>query len=434
MTEITLEFLQDLIKDDYPDVTLQSFEGAPGSKRGDNYTSMLYRISLKGVRKHTEPDGSSEKNESWNSSIIYKRLPESILMKEAFKSDELFCNEVGFYNKIWPALSCFQLSWRKLKNPFKSIPKCYLAKSDLVILKDLKQHEFVMPDRRQGLSIEQCYFVLKHLSQFHALSLAMKYHNPEVFYELLNDKDGISEVFFVSENEEYYKNYYHEAGQNAIAMVEEELKNSEDKELYLNKLRQFCSEDTFFQRMVELVTPREPIAVICHGDCWTNNFLFRYVDGDIAEMYLVDFQLVRYASPALDLAYLMYLCLDHQQRSEHLPSLLEYYVDELHRRLVEMSDDDSIFNTSLNRDALYEMLEDEFKRSSHFGLGMALDMYPIMTCDSDEAPNLYQAKESEVVASNDCVSFQPVPVWTSNEACRRKMTELIKEIVDGGLL
>lgn len=52
---------------------------------------------------------------------------------------------------------------------------------------------YVMPDRHQGLSVEQCYFVLKHLSQFHALSLAMKCHDPEAFYELLNIKDGISE-------------------------------------------------------------------------------------------------------------------------------------------------------------------------------------------------------------------------------------------------
>lgn len=153
---------------------------------------MVYRITLKGVRRVIEPDGSNENVVPWEGSIIYKCLPESILRREAFKSDELFCNEVAFYNKIWPALSEFQQKW-ELKSPFKSIPKCYLAQNDLVILKDLKQLGFVMPDRRQGLSIEQCYFVLRHLSQFHALSLAMKSENPERFHELLNIRDGISE-------------------------------------------------------------------------------------------------------------------------------------------------------------------------------------------------------------------------------------------------
>ncbi|XP_068619904.1 uncharacterized protein [Battus philenor] len=425
MSAITLEFLQDLLKEDHPDVVIQEFEGAPGTKRGDNYTSMVYRISLKGIKK--KDDDSSE---SWEGSIIYKCLPESILRREAFKSDELFCNEVAFYNKIWPTLLKFQSQWDKVTHPFKSIPKCYLAQNDLVILKDLKQLGFVMPDRRQGLTIEQCYFVLKHLSHFHALSMAMKYYNPEGFYELLNIQDGISEVFFVPENVDYYKSYYTEAIQNAIAMVEEELRDSEDKELYLERFRRFCSEDTFFQTMMEMVVPKEPLAVICHGDCWTNNLLFRFVDGDIAEMYIVDFQLARYASPALDLVYLMYLCLDREQRADHLPSLLEYYADELHTRLVEMSEEDSAFHTTLNRDTLFDMLQEEFKRSSKFGLGVALDMYPIMTCDSDEAPNLYQSKESEISASPDCIK----PVWTSNAACRKKMTDLVQDLVDGGLL
>lgn len=88
----------------------------------------------------------------------------------------------------------------------------------------------------------------------------------------------------MGENQDYYKTYYREATRNAIAMVEEELQDSEDKDKYLEKFKSFCHEDTFFQTMVDLVTPQEPLAVICHGDCWTNNLLFRNADGDIAEV------------------------------------------------------------------------------------------------------------------------------------------------------
>lgn len=100
---------------------------------------MVYRVTLKGTRKITEADGSYDSETPWEGSIIYKCLPESTLRREAFKSDELFCNEVGFYTKIWPALKNFQMKWLdQVKEPFKSIPKCYLAQNDLVILKDLK--------------------------------------------------------------------------------------------------------------------------------------------------------------------------------------------------------------------------------------------------------------------------------------------------------
>ncbi|KAI5645890.1 ecdysteroid kinase domain-containing protein [Phthorimaea operculella] len=147
-------------------------------------------------------------------------------------------------------------------------------------------------------------------------------------------------------------------------------------------------------------------------------------------MYMVDFQAVRYGSPALDLSYILYLCLEREQRSEHLDSLLEYYVDELHKRLLEMSDEASIFHTSLNRNALYELLQEEFKRAGRFALGIALDMYPIMMCDSSEAPNLYQEKESGSAPSHDDAK----PVFTVNAQCRRKMTDLVMELVDAGVV
>lgn len=155
---------------------------------------MVYRITLKGV-KHEKSDDSTAKDVPWEGSVIYKCLPESIARREAFKSDELFCNEVAFYNKIWPALSKFQSQW-PIGNPFKSIPTCYLARNDCVVLKDLKQYGFVMPDRKKGLSVEQTHILLEKLAHFHALSLAMKWDDPKAFYELVNAKDGISEGMF----------------------------------------------------------------------------------------------------------------------------------------------------------------------------------------------------------------------------------------------
>lgn len=79
-------------------------------------------------------------------------------------------------------------------------------------------------------------------------------------------------------------------------MVEGELHDSPDKEKYLTPFKQFCSEDTFFQSMVDMVAPREPLAVICHGDCWTNNMLFRFLDGELAEVinFLFKFSLFLY--------------------------------------------------------------------------------------------------------------------------------------------
>jgi len=56
---------------------------------------------------------------------------------------------------------------------------------------------------------------------------------------------------------------------------------------YVDKFRDFVDNNEFFGRMVSLVEPREPFAVLCHGDYWTNNILFRYSEeGDILEVRL----------------------------------------------------------------------------------------------------------------------------------------------------
>lgn len=101
---------------------------------------------------------------------------------------------------------------------------------------------------------------------------------------------------------------------------------------YVKRLRAFIETDTFFAKMVKLVDTDTELSVICHGDCWTNNFLYRYDDlGTILETCLVDFQLIRYGSPALDISNLIFCCTEKTQRSEHMQDWLKLY----HRELVQ---------------------------------------------------------------------------------------------------
>lgn len=71
-----------------------------GTKRGDNYTSMLYRIKLYG------DNGDNE----WTESLIYKCLPDNKQARNTYKSEMLFNNEVTFYMKSFTALMEYQVS------------------------------------------------------------------------------------------------------------------------------------------------------------------------------------------------------------------------------------------------------------------------------------------------------------------------------------
>jgi len=103
---LSLEAFQDIFKHVEPEVQIDAFEvstsvGAlnlrltfscdiirpillfqltQGSDRGDNYTAALYRIKLTGKRRDLK----------WEQNVICKVMPESLVAREAYKSDKLF--------------------------------------------------------------------------------------------------------------------------------------------------------------------------------------------------------------------------------------------------------------------------------------------------------------------------------------------------------
>lgn len=158
-----METIRELIAEEDPDVEVLELDESPGSGRGDNYTSMLYRLGVKGRRRSS--------NEIWEKSIIYKVLPESKERRDAYKSELLFTNEVVFYTKVWPALMELQSAGRRV---FDGVAKVYIAKPDLIAMEDLKAKGFKMADRTKGLQVDKLKAVLKALAGFHALSLTLR--------------------------------------------------------------------------------------------------------------------------------------------------------------------------------------------------------------------------------------------------------------------
>ncbi|XP_032675326.1 uncharacterized protein LOC116846066 isoform X2 [Odontomachus brunneus] len=324
---LTLDDVCELITKDEPDVEITSLDEEPGSGRGDNYTSMLYRVRAKG-RKQSKGDEGWTKYEC---AIIYKILPASKERREAFKSELLFRNEVAFYKHVWPALNRLQSVGKRV---FGGVPKIYAARADLIAMEDLRERGFEMADRRKGLEVENLRLVLKALAGFHALSLTLKESRPEEFAKLMNPEhdQGIQEVLFRRDNEDWYRQYYRVAANNAIRMVSDALPSHIEfrREEIMTKLQAFLNEDVFFRTMSELVSTQGPLSVFCHGDCWTNNILFRdEPSSDVEAVYLVDFQLTRVGSLALDLANLLYCCTSGVVRRAYMTQLLQHYHSHL---------------------------------------------------------------------------------------------------------
>lgn len=140
----------------------------------------------------------------------------------------------------------------------------------------------------------------------------------------------------------------------------------------------------------------------------------------------VDFQLMRYGSLALDLANVFYCCTNTQFRKEHMKSLTEFYGKELLKNMRLLG---SLPDYAQDADKFIEKIQRDFKiYGGKFGLGLALDMLPISTCLSCEAPDMYQNQEK---MSLDSAPVLNVPI---NDNCQKLMTDLVVELADNNLL
>lgn len=72
-------------------------------------------------------------------------------------------------------------------------------------------------------------------------------------------------------------------------------------------------------------------------------------------------------------------------------------------------------------------IENDFKFYGKFGLGLALDIVPISTCLSEEAPDLYNTKSEEITEAPD---LDVIP----NDLCEEKMIDIVVDMVDFGWL
>jgi thiamine kinase-like enzyme len=92
-------------------------------------------------------------------------------------------------------------------------------------------------------------------------------------------------------------------------------------ERYSRKLRAMA--DVILERIVQ-ITRRDDNAfnVLTHSDLWVNNILFRY--SEIPEdLRFVDFQLLYFSSPVIDLQYFFSTSLCEEVREYHLDRLME---------------------------------------------------------------------------------------------------------------
>lgn len=237
-------------------------------EKGNGFMSDITRVQIIGNKINSTNNTSSVKDQL---SLVLKASFSNSLDRELFKSDTAFEREIFFYNEIAPAFLQFQREHGLTENDiFKAYPKCYKAIFDLqnelflIILEDLKAKEFCLWPKRKVSKIENTKIVVRELAKLHAISFAMRDQCPKQFEKF----EKIPDLFGVYFESGAFYNVHKEMFRRLINIFE----NPRHKQIY-----ELLSENMrkFYDLSNDDSVPNNK-RIICHGDCWNNNILYKF--------------------------------------------------------------------------------------------------------------------------------------------------------------
>lgn len=191
-----------------------------------------------------------------------------------------FRKEVALYTTVFPEVL------NGLDKRY--IPECFLGlEDDVIVLEDMAHNGYVMPNKFKPFDLQHCKILMNTLARFHAKSLVFE----ELYKKSLHDefshcmqetlwplKDGRAKAMFDA------------AVKGIVSLIDLMTDLDVDqRKRFTTKVIELCVDHAN-----KLLPSMRHKNVLCHGDLWANNILFKYdEDQKPVECCLIDFQLAR---------------------------------------------------------------------------------------------------------------------------------------------
>lgn len=376
----------------------------PGSLRGDNYLGVIAKVEVKS-----------------ENSVLYWIL-KSAMQQETFRSfirvDKAYEREVYIYKNILEYFDQFQEE-KKVAKPFKAYAK-FLTSSlvepyECLIMEDMKHLGYKLQDRMEPLDYNHVLLVMREYGRFHALSFALRDQKPDLF-KIISEN---TKEFFFSDDA-----FINEDMLNAMSTQSKRVLDALDPVIHKTAYEKF---ESFQKRMVpearNAVQSKRSgkYSVVCHGDCWINNFLFRYSDQNNpnypTDLCILDWQLSRLGSPALDLSYFIFSSTDKHFRDKYYDEIIREYYNTLSSFLIELgSNPEELFP--------YHVLKEHLQTFSVFGLFMAVQIIYLILSDNEEIPDLHNFSSENDALQKMSYTLRNIDKY--NSRIRGVVTDFVK--------
>ncbi|XP_026746024.1 uncharacterized protein LOC113507333 [Trichoplusia ni] len=383
------------------DDSVQSIAISRAAPAGEGLISAVYRIQVNG-KIHT-------------ATFIIKGIVRDPLLRKSITCDTYSKREVYFFSTILPILRKTQMISGAKENIQDIIPLCYGQYSDgsddYILLADLAEAGFVSISELPTIS--EMNLTLKALAHFHAVSFALRIKNPDIFEEIAME---LNELYYNEEKRNWYAKYF----QNAIEINKSVLSEFESPEsIYCQKYFSLVDGDAYGELM-RVVSCRGEHPVFNHGDAWCCNFLCTK-----ERAVVIDFQIMRCASPVTDLAYFIIMCSNVCQTKEEFLDAVILYYSSLKYYLGDMGIDASEAFS-------FDMLMEELKKYGKFGILAAITSLPLVASKRCDTLESFETLYSDLDSIPLEVLWELTPI--KNEEHKKRIVNAIRISVDVGLI
>lgn len=141
-----------------------------------------------------------------------------------------------------------------------------------------------------------------------------------------------------------------------------------------------------YHLMYACVRNTSTLNVICHGDLWINNLMFRYNNRNECDgVKFIDLQTLRYTSPVIDILHFLYTSTERAVRELYMDRMIDVYVESLYATMQRFDVHDEYVQ---NIDELNAMIRSELRDKALYGLGICMWLLPAVTFSPDNIIDL----------------------------------------------
>ncbi|RZC40739.1 EcKinase, DUF1679, and/or APH domain containing protein, partial [Asbolus verrucosus] len=341
------------------------------ASKEDGYLGNIIFVTVTGKTK-------ADTEKSLN--FVIKSSKESLDLRNQAPIKEAFEKEIFIYDEVKTAFDDFQHD-KGVEKLLEIMPHCYATRitdtGELLILENLRPQGYSLWDRKVPMTFAQVKMILKMYGKWHAICMAFRKQRPEIFRKFVENNVNVFSCF-VSKTKmvDYFAELFASV-RDAVISIDE---------IDVLKRLQFSKDDVKYI-LTDMYFDDPDHHVILHGDCWNNNFLFKFQDNstDIMDVRIIDWQCSGLGSPAIDLSDFIYGCCDIENHKD-VKELLTIYYSSFSEYLKQLgSEPEEVFP--------FGKLLEHWKKFSKFGILVSAFNLKFCLCEADDAPDFAQTAE-----------------------------------------